>query len=80
MNKKELLYASMLVVVSTLASILIWGFHFGIKNNEFHAIIVDKIAYGTSFQGDALASAMHNFVSPFWIGVGFLVNRCVLSP
>lgn len=74
MNKKELLYASMLVVVSTLASILIWGFHFGIKNNEFHAIIVDKIAYGTSFQGDALASAMHNFVSPFWIGVGFLVK------
>jgi len=74
MNKKELLYASMLVLVSALASILIWGFHFGIKNNEFHLIIVNKIAQGVSYQGDALASAMTNYVSPFWVVVGLLAK------
>jgi hypothetical protein len=41
-------------------------------NNEFHSIIVNKIAQGISYQGDALASSMHNFVSPFWVVVGLL--------
>jgi hypothetical protein len=72
MNKKELIYAGILVVVSTLASMLIWGYHFGIKNNEFHSIIVNKIAQGISYKGDALAASMHNFVSPFWVVAGLL--------
>jgi hypothetical protein len=74
MKKKELLYTVILVVASSLASILIWGFHFGIKNNEFHLIIVNKIAQGVSYQGDALASAMNNYVSPFWVVVGLLAK------
>ncbi len=74
MSKKEFLYASSIVVVSTVASILLWGFHIGINNNEFTSVIVDKMADGASFQGDALASTMGNFVSAFWLVVGELVK------
>ncbi len=74
MSKKEFLYISGIVVVSTVVSILLWGFHIGINNNEFTSIIVDKIADGTSFQGDALASTMGNFVSALWLVVGELVK------
>lgn len=62
----------MLTVGSSFLSVVIWGFCFGISNNEFHSIIVNKIAGGVTFNGDALAATMKNYASPFWLVVGVI--------
>jgi len=53
-------------LLTSLAAWLLWGFKFGIFNNEFHSIIVNRIADGIDFPGDAMAATMGNFPSPFW--------------
>jgi len=58
--------------LSSILACLLWGFKFGIFNNEFHIVIVYKIAKGINFPGDAMAASMGNFPSPFW----HLVAQC----
>jgi len=55
-----------LCLSSSILACHLWGFKYGIFNNEFHTIIVDKIAMGIRFPGDAMAASMGNFPSPFW--------------
>lgn len=59
-----------LCLLTSLSAWLLWGFKFGIFNNEFHAVLVERIAGGIDFRGDAMAATMGNFPSPFWRLVG----------
>jgi hypothetical protein len=55
-----------LSLASALAAVALYGFRFGVNNNEFHAVILYKIAFGLRFPGDAMAASLDNFLSPFW--------------
>jgi len=60
-----LLYVAV-CAASALVGVAIYGFDFGIGNNEFHTVIVDRVAGIGSFDKDLLATSLNNFVSPFW--------------
>ena len=66
------LLQGLLCLSSSILACHLWGFKYGIYNNEFHTIIVDKIAKGIRFPGDAMAASMGNFPSPFW----YVVAQC----
>ncbi len=61
-----------IISVSAVVSILIWGFRYGIRNNEFHAVLVETAARGVVFANDAMASTMQDYVSIFWLAVAYL--------
>ena len=61
-----------LCLSSSILACYLWGFKYGLFNNEFHTIIVDKIAKGIRFPGDAMAASMGNYFSPFW----YVVAQC----
>lgn len=50
----------------------LWGFEWGASNNEFHSIVVNRIAHHTPYAGDALAASMVGFTSFFWVAAGWL--------
>jgi hypothetical protein len=65
------------VAVAALVAVLsalIYGFDFGIDNNEFHAAIVYKVGGVAALEHDALAQTLGSFASPFWLALG-LVSR-----
>ncbi|MHC4150124.1 MAG: hypothetical protein ACYSR5_11635, partial [Planctomycetota bacterium] len=45
-----------------------------IDNNEFHTVIVYKIARIAAFEKDAMAATLGNFASPFWLLIGYLAR------
>jgi hypothetical protein len=69
-GRRDFALGRVLALLSALASVALYGFRFGVGNNEFHAVIVYKIAYGLRYPGDAMAASLDNFVSPFWWLVG----------
>jgi len=50
------------------ASFSIWlqGFHYGINNNVFHILIVEKYHERPQFQDDATVQSVHSFVAPLY--------------
>jgi len=69
---QPLIWGGIISCFSSIISVLIWGFEFGISNNEFHTVIVYKISKGLNFSGDAMAESLKNFISPFWWVIGYL--------
>lgn len=69
---RSLALAWAIMLASAVVSILIWGFRYGIRNNEFHAILVETAARGVVFANDAMASTMQDYVSIFWLVVAYL--------
>lgn len=61
-----------IMLASAVVSILIWGFRYGIRNNEFHIVLVETAARGVVFANDAMASTMQDYVSIFWLAVAYL--------
>ena len=68
----RVLLAGILCLSSSILACHLWGFKYGIINNEYHTIIVDKISMGIRFPGDAFAVSMENYFSPFW----YIVAQC----
>ena len=68
----RILLPGVLCLSSSILACRLWGFNYGIFNNDYHTIIVDKIAKGIRFPGDAFAASMGNYLSPFW----YLVAHC----
>lgn len=65
-------FAWVVMLASATVSILLWGFRYGIRNNEFHAVLVETAARGAVFANDAMASTMRDYVSIFWLAVAYL--------
>ncbi len=60
------------MLASAVVSMLLWGFRYGIRNNEFHIVLVETAARGVVFANDAMASTMRDYVSIFWLVVAYL--------
>lgn len=69
---QHLIIGGGLSAISAVLATLLWGFQFGVSNNEYHTMIVYKIAEGLTFAGDAMAATLDQYASVFWWLLGYL--------